>query len=45
MDIEKKYNLITKNLQEIIGKDKIKEILSTRNLKLYWVTTVDLKVY
>lgn len=34
-----KYNLITRNLQEVIGDEKeIKNILETRPLKLYWGT-------
>lgn len=33
-----KYEIITKNLQEIVGEDKIKEILKDRDLKIYWGT-------
>ncbi|EFX79630.1 hypothetical protein DAPPUDRAFT_304445 [Daphnia pulex] len=34
---EKKH-LITRNLQEVLGEDKITEILAKRDLKLYWGT-------
>ena len=34
----KKFNLISDNLQEIIGKDKMLQILDKRELKLYWGT-------
>lgn len=37
-DINQKYNLITRNLQEIIGETDLKEILKTRNPKIYWGT-------
>jgi tyrosyl-tRNA synthetase len=33
-----KKNLITRNLQEVLGEDKITEILVKRDLKLYWGT-------
>ena len=33
-----KINLITRDLQEIIGIEKLEEILEKRNLKLYWGT-------
>ncbi|KAF7684622.1 Tyrosine--tRNA ligase, cytoplasmic [Astathelohania contejeani] len=33
-----KFNLITRNLQEIIGESELKEILSTRPLSIYWGT-------
>ena len=35
MGIEQKYNLITSNLQEIVGEEKIKEIIKDRNFKVY----------
>lgn len=38
MEFEEKFNLITRNLQEVVGEDKIKEILLTRDFKLYWGT-------
>lgn len=34
---EKKH-LITRNLQEVLGEEKIIEVLSKRDLKLYWGT-------
>jgi len=33
-----KYNLITRNLQEVLGADQIKAILEERDLKVYWGT-------
>lgn len=39
MNFEDKYKLITRNLQEVVGEEKIKEILKKRNLKVYWGTT------
>lgn len=38
LSVEEKYNLITRNLQEVIGGDEIKKILAERDLKLYWGT-------
>ncbi|KAI4553816.1 hypothetical protein MJT46_015996 [Ovis ammon polii x Ovis aries] len=33
---EEKLNLITRNLQEVLGEEKLKEILKERELKVYW---------
>ena len=38
MNTEDKYNLIQSNLQEVIGEERLKKILSERSLKLYWGT-------
>lgn len=38
MDTEEKYKLITRNLQEVIGGDEIKQILRERELVMYWGT-------
>ncbi|KAG1180047.1 hypothetical protein G6F70_000771 [Rhizopus microsporus] len=35
---EQKYELITRNLQEVLGADDIKKILAERDLKMYWGT-------
>uniref|UniRef100_A0ABI8AN63 Tyrosine--tRNA ligase n=1 Tax=Felis catus TaxID=9685 RepID=A0ABI8AN63_FELCA len=35
---EEKLHLITRNLQEVLGEDKLKEILKERELKVYWGT-------
>nr|XP_003228788.1 PREDICTED: tyrosine--tRNA ligase, cytoplasmic [Anolis carolinensis]XP_008120741.1 PREDICTED: tyrosine--tRNA ligase, cytoplasmic [Anolis carolinensis] len=35
---EEKYHLITRNLQEVLGEDKLKAILNERELKIYWGT-------
>jgi len=33
-----KMKLITKNLEEVLGEDRISEVLKTRDLKIYWGT-------
>ena len=33
-----KFNLITRNLQEVLGEKLIKQVLEERDLKLYWGT-------
>lgn len=38
MELNKKFEIIIKELQEVVGEDKIKEILATRDLKIYWGT-------
>ncbi|XP_018318878.1 tyrosine--tRNA ligase, cytoplasmic isoform X2 [Agrilus planipennis] len=38
LSLDEKYNLISRNLQEVLGEDKIKSILKERNLKIYWGT-------
>jgi len=38
MEQKEKFNLIVKDLQEVIGEDKIKEILEKRDLNIYWGT-------
>ena len=38
MKSEQKYEIITRQLQEVVGEDKIKEILEKRDLKIYWGT-------
>lgn len=35
-----KYQLITRNLQEVVGEDKIKDIIKNRELKIYWGTAI-----
>ncbi len=35
MNPDEKYELITKNLKEVVGEEKLKEILKQRDLKLY----------
>ncbi|XP_072274125.1 tyrosine--tRNA ligase, cytoplasmic [Pyxicephalus adspersus] len=35
---EGKAQLITRNLQEVLGEDKLKEILKERELRVYWGT-------
>lgn len=38
LTLAQKKQLISRNLQEIIGEDKLDEILAHRNLKVYWGT-------
>jgi tyrosyl-tRNA synthetase len=33
-----KYTLITRNLQEVLGDDRLQKILEERDLRLYWGT-------
>ncbi|XP_053255050.1 tyrosine--tRNA ligase, cytoplasmic [Podarcis raffonei] len=35
---QEKYHLITRNLQEVLGEDKLKAILKEREVKIYWGT-------
>ncbi|XP_004074451.1 tyrosine--tRNA ligase, cytoplasmic [Oryzias latipes] len=35
---EEKFQLITRNLQEVLGEEKVKQILQERELKVYWGT-------
>jgi len=36
MSPEEKFELIIKNLQEVVDEDKLREILKERDLKVYW---------
>ncbi len=38
MSPEEKYELITRNLQEVVGTEELRAILATRDLKVYWGT-------
>ncbi|KAG7245155.1 hypothetical protein INR49_023721, partial [Caranx melampygus] len=35
---DEKFELITRNLQEVLGEEKVKQILQERELKVYWGT-------
>lgn len=37
-DVQEKINLITRNLQEVLGEDKLHSILQERDLNVYWGT-------
>lgn len=37
-DYNKKFEIITKDLEEVIGEDNLKNVLKERDLKLYWGT-------
>jgi tyrosyl-tRNA synthetase len=41
---DEKYNIITRNLQEVLGEAQIKTILAERDLNIYWGTGKDCKV-
>lgn len=38
LPIDEKVNLITRNLQEVLGEDNLRKILNERDLKIYWGT-------
>ena len=38
MDAEEKLKIITRNLDEVVGIDDLKELLKERDLKVYWGT-------
>ena len=38
MSVDEKYTLITRNLQEVIGEERIKNLLRERDLRIYWGT-------
>ena len=38
MTPQDKFELITRNLQEYLGGERIKETLETRDINLYWGT-------
>ncbi|XP_074469979.1 tyrosine--tRNA ligase, cytoplasmic isoform X3 [Sebastes fasciatus] len=35
---DEKFNLITRNLQEVLGEEKLKQVLQEREVKVYWGT-------
>ena len=35
---DEKVNLITRNLQEVLGEENLKKIVNERDLKIYWGT-------
>jgi hypothetical protein len=38
LTFEERYHLITRNLQEIVGDEKLKNVLKERDLRIYWGT-------
>lgn len=38
MSLDEKVNLITRNLQEVLGEESLKAIVKERDLKIYWGT-------
>jgi tyrosyl-tRNA synthetase len=38
MDVKQKFELITRDLQEVVDEDKLKNILKERDVKIYWGT-------
>ena len=46
LTVDQKYDLITRNLQEIIGEtEEIKNIMKTRPLKIYWGTACTSRIH
>lgn len=35
---DEKYELITRNLQEVLGDENLKKVLQERDIKIYWGT-------
>lgn len=38
LNFDKKYEYITRNLQEVLGDENLKKIVKERDLKIYWGT-------
>lgn len=38
LSADEKTNLITRNLQEVLGEENLKKIVKERDLKIYWGT-------
>jgi tyrosyl-tRNA synthetase len=38
LTLEAKQQLITRNLQEVLGEDRLSAVLKERDLKIYWGT-------
>merc|ERR1711872_1198582 len=38
LTVQEKKALIKRNLQEVLGEDRIDEVMKTRDLKIYWGT-------
>merc|ERR1719228_2783878 len=38
LDAAQKWNLISRNLQETLGEDRVKAVLAERDLSIYWGT-------
>lgn len=38
LSLDQKVNLITRNLQEVLGEESLRKILQERDLKIYWGT-------
>ncbi|KAI5180950.1 tyrosyl-tRNA synthetase [Nematocida sp. AWRm80] len=39
LSVERRYELITRELQEVLGEEQLKKILLERDLKVYWGTS------
>jgi hypothetical protein len=37
-DLQQRLDLITRNLNEVLGRERIVQVLTERNLKVYWGT-------
>jgi len=38
LSAQEKHTLITRNLQEVLGNDRLQKVLEERNLRVYWGT-------
>jgi len=38
LSVDERYELITRNLQEVLGEEKLKAVLAERNPRIYWGT-------
>jgi len=38
LSVDEKYNLISRNLEEVVGENEIKAVLAERSVKIYWGT-------
>lgn len=43
--VQEQYDLITRNLHEVLGGQRIMTILKQRNLKIYWGTATTGRIH
>ena len=43
--VQEQYDLITRNLHEVLGSSRIIAILNQRNLKIYWGTATTGRIH
>ena len=42
LSVDEKFHLITRNLQEVVGEDKLREILAERDLKVNIIHIIEI---